>query len=252
MTPIPRYQELSDEDVERASLDDLRAAYRTLRDHHIAETAALISRRDEFTRRRDELLKSPEDLTKTHTLVNRADEFIDRLGSENARLSEIVDFMQNDYSPLGGRGCALCVYVDGQFVRACALHRWEDTAAKVLASRASDPEDPATADHLTDIELAAWAASVDLYDESMRTSYLRMIVDELEDRRHAEVLFAEIDREFQDVDCPTCDDGGADNCETHKAIVRQWRSARAALCDLARIHRSYLLSLNAPDEGDPK
>ena len=240
MTSIPRHQELSDDDVERASLDDLRAAYRSLRDHHIAETTALISRRDDLTRRRDELLtETNEDLT-------------DRLGSENARLSEIVDFMQNHYSPLGGRGCALCVYVDGRFVRACALHRWEDTAAKVLASRAADPEDPTTADHLTDRELAAWAASVDLYHESMKTSYLRMIVDELEDRRHAEVMFAEIDRQFQDVDCATCDDEGADHCETHKALVRQWRSARAALCDLARIHRSYLLCLNAPDGGDPK
>ena len=226
MTSIPRHQELSDEDVERTSLDDLRAAYRSLRDHHVAETAALISRRDAET--------------------------IDRLGAENARLSKIVDFMQNHYSPLGGRGCALCVYEDGRFVRACALHRWEDTAAKVLASRAADPEDPSTADHLTDEELAAWAESVGLYHESLKTSYLRMIVDELQDRRVAEVMFAEIDREFQDVDCPTCDDEGADNCEEHTMLVRQWRSARAALCDLARIHRSYLLCLNAPGGGDPK
>ena len=161
MTSIPRHQELSDEDVERASLDNLRAAYRSLRDHHV-------------------------------------------------------------------------------------------TAAKVLASRAADPEDPSTADHLTDEELATWAEGVNLYDESMKTSYLRMIVDELEDRRHAEVMFAEIDRQFQDVDCLTCDDEGADHCETHKTLVRQWRSARAALCDLARIHRSYLLCLNAPGRGDPK
>ena len=258
--PVTRHLELSDNAVEIATPEELRTAYRALRNHHIAETAALISRRDDLTRRRDEqLAKDQEILGQSQKLIERADqimrsdaETIDRLGSENARLSEIIHFMQNHYSPLGGRSCALCVYADGRFVRACALHRWEDVAAKVLATRAADPEDPTTADHLTDEELATWAEGVGLYHESMKTSYLRMIVDELEDRRHAEVMFAEIDRQFQDVDCPTCDDEGADHCETHKTLVRQWRSARAALCDLARIHRSYLLCLDAPGGGDPK
>ena len=242
-TQIQHHQELSDEDVDRASIDDLRAAYRALRDHHIAETTALISRRDDLTRRRDaQLAKNQHVLTESQKLIERADaimtsdqETLDRLGTENARLSEIIDYMQNRYSPIGGRSCALCVYVEGRFIRPCALHRWEDTTAKVLASRAADPEDPLTTDQLSDGELATWAASVDVHTE----------------RRDAELIFAEVDRQFQEVDCRTCDDEGADNCEVHKLLVRQWRSARAALCDLARIHRGYLRSLNAPNGGDP-
>lgn len=244
---VPRHQELSDDQIESASIEDLRAAYRSLRAHHVAETTALIARRDD----------------------------IDRLGSENARLTEIIDFMQNHYSPIGGRGCALCVYVEGRFVRPCALHRWSldldlwftergDTAAKVLASRATDPDklltarnlfdraaDPAVRDHLSDKDLTAWAERAGVYEASMEGSCLRAIVDELHERRDAEALFAEVDRQFQEVDCRTCDDEGADHCEAHKLLVRQWRSTRAALCDLARIHRAYLRSLNAPNGGDP-
>jgi hypothetical protein len=257
---LRRHHELSDDDIERASPDELRDAYRELRAHHIAETTALMSRRDDLTRRRDDqLIKSNEQMAASQKLIEEAARIInhdeaamDQLGSENARLSEIVDFMQNRYSPLGGRGCALCVYVDGRFIRSCALHRWDDVTAKVLASRAADPEDPTAIDHLSNEELAAWAESVGLYQEQLEHSYLRLIVDELRDRRDAEVLFAEIDRQFQEVDCRTCDDEGADNCEEHQSIVRQWRSARAALCDLVRIHRSYLLSLTAPDGGDPQ
>ena len=171
MTIVARHQELSDDQVESASLDELRAAYRALREHHIAETTALISRRDDLTRRRDEqLAKDQEVLGQSQKLLERADqimrgdaETIDRLGAENAQLSV-----------------------------------------------------------------------------------------ELLERRAAETIFVEIDRQFQEVDCRTCDDAGADNCEKHKLLVRQWRSARAALCDLARLHRGYLLSLNAPSGGDPR
>lgn len=272
--PVARHQELSDEQIEEASLDELRAAYRALRVHHIVETTALISRRDDLTRRRDEqiaknnvqLVEGQKLMEQANTIMRRDEEVIDRLGSENARLSEIIDFMRNHYSPIGGRGCALCVYEEGRFIRPCALHRWDDTAAKVLASRATDPderltgrnlfdcpnsEEAATLDHLSDGELAAWAERAGVYQETMEGSYLRLIVDELRERRSAEALFAEVDREFQGVDCATCDDEGADNCEKHKLLVRQWRSTRAALCDLARLHRGYLRSLSAPDGGDP-
>jgi hypothetical protein len=273
MTVVPRHQELSDDQVEGASIDELRAAYRSLRAHHIAETTALIERRDDLTRRRDEqLAMASENLAKSQKLIEQADaivrrdeEVIDRLGSKNEQLTEIIDFMRNHYSPIGGRGCALCVYEEGRFIRSCALHRWDDTAAMVLASRATDPderiternlfdstpEDPSTLDHLSDGELAAWADRVSLYQASLEGSYLRLIVDELRERREAEAIFAEVDRQFQALDCPTCDDQGADNCEAHKLLVRQWRSARAALCDLARLHRAYLRSLSAPGGGDP-
>lgn len=260
MTVVPRHQELSDDQVEEASLDDLRAAYRALRDHHIAETAALISRRDDLTRRRDEqLTKNSETLAQSQKLIEQADtimrrdeEVIDRLGSENARLSEIIDFMRNHYSPIGGRGCALCVYEEGHFIRPCALHRWGDTAATIFASRAYDPAHEAPCTYLSDEALDAWVQSFDLYEESMAASYLRAIVDELRDRLDAEALFAEVDRQFQAVNCSRCDDAGADNCEEHKLLVRQWRSTRAALCDLARLHRGYLRNLSAPNEGDLK
>jgi hypothetical protein len=86
----------------------------------------------------------------------------------------------------------------------------------------------------------------------MDRSFLRQIIDDLRERRTAETMFTEIDRQFQEVNCRTCDDAGADNCAKHKLLVQQWRSARAALCDLARLHRGYLQSLNAPSGGDPQ
>ena len=43
---IQRHRELSDAEVAGASLEDLRVAYRSLRDHHVAETTALVARRD--------------------------------------------------------------------------------------------------------------------------------------------------------------------------------------------------------------
>ena len=257
---VARHQELSDDQVASASLNELRAAYRALREHHIAETTALISRRDDLTRRRDDqLAKGQEVLGQSQKLIERADqimrsdgETIDRLGTENARLSEIIDFMRHHYSPIGGRACALCVYDEGRFVKPCALHRWDDRVAKVLASRAGAADDPATLDYVSDDELTAWVGLAGIDEASMEGAYLRQIIDELRERRAAEAIFAEVDRKFQDVDCRTCDDTGADNCAAHKLLVRQWRSARAALCDLTRLHRGYLLSLNAPHGGNPR
>lgn len=261
-TQIQHHQELSDEDVDRASIDDLRAAYRALRDHHVTETTALISRRDDLTRRRDEqLANSHEIIADSQKLIEQADaimrnneEVIDRLGSENARLSEIVEFMQKRYSPIGGRSCALCVYVDGRFVRPCTMHRFgHDQAATLCAERPADPTDPKTPDGLSDEELETWADANGIYEDAMKGTCLRMVVDELRERRDAEILFVELDRKFQDVvDCAACDDGGPDGCEDHKALIRSWRAARSALCDLARIHRGYLMSLNAPGGGDPR
>ena len=132
-TILGRHQELSDDEIDQTSLEDLRGAYRSLRDHHVAETTALVSRRDDLTRRRDALLaknqtilaESQRLITTASTIMSSDEKRIDHLTEENARLSEIIDFMRNRYSPLGGRSCALCVYEDGRFIRACALHRWE-------------------------------------------------------------------------------------------------------------------------------
>lgn len=210
MTKIRTYVELSDEDVQRAPADELRAAYRALRDHRAAEAA------------------------------------------ESARLAEIVGYMTDRYSPLGGRGCALCVYDDGRFVRPCAVHRWEDVTAKVLARRTADPEDPSFETHLSEAELAAWTASAAIDEPHLEGTNLRAVLDELRERRDAELLFVEVDRQLQDViDCTACDDGGPDGCAQHHGLIWQWRNARSALCDLARIHRGYLLCLNAPSGGDP-
>ena len=81
---------LSNDKIEQASPEELRAAYRGL----LAETTAVAARHGDLARR-------------------------------YADLAEVVDFMQNRYSPIGGRPCALCVYEDGRFVRSCAMHRWE-------------------------------------------------------------------------------------------------------------------------------
>jgi hypothetical protein len=325
---LVRHQELSDVEVACASIEDLRAAYIGLREHHIAETSALISRRDDLTRRRDEqLAKSSETLAASQALVERADaimrtdeETIERLGEENRRLSEIIDFMQNRYSPLGGRGCALCVYDDGRFVRACAMHRWsmesndhvpaaqpdgwqacdrehrappcedpncycEELAFKadeivpglghlvragaiaagtsitigahiipaLHAIRAADPREPTTEPHLSAAELTAWGKLCGVDQPAMEETFLRYIFDELHERRDAESLFVELDRRFQAiVDCEGCATGGPDGCEEHESLIQSWRHARSALCDLARIHRGHMLSLNAPSGGDPR
>ena len=130
--PVHRHRELSDEDLDRASIEELRAAYRSLREHHVAETTALLSRRDDVTRRRDEIHAETQKLLERAEAIMRSDEeTIDRLGADNARLSEIIDFMRNHYSPLGGRGCALCIYEEGRFLRPCALHRWDDDLEKI-------------------------------------------------------------------------------------------------------------------------
>jgi hypothetical protein len=212
--PIKRHQELSDVEIDQTTIDDLRAAYRTLRDHHVAETTALISKHkglaqkyEDLSRRCEEMLaKSSNTLAVSRQLVERT-----------------ATIVREDEKAL-------------------------DDAAKILASRAADPADLGTTDHLSDDELATWAEQTGAQDGT----YLRMVLDELRERRDAEVLFAEIDREFQSVDCETCDDEGADHCAEHAPIVKRWRSTRAALCDLARIHRGYLRSLNAPDSGDPQ
>lgn len=43
---VPKFQELSDEQIESATLDELRAAYRALLAHHIAETEQLWQKLD--------------------------------------------------------------------------------------------------------------------------------------------------------------------------------------------------------------
>lgn len=225
---IAQHQELSDEDISRATPDALRTAYRALRERHVTETTALASRRDDLTRRRDEQLANcHEIIEESQKLIERADtimrnheEVIDRLGAENVRLSR-------------------------------ALHHWTKTTANVLARRTADPEDPWATCHLSNEELFVWANRAGLYEDEMKGTCLRAIVDELRERREAEVLFVEIDRKFQGViDCVGCSDGGPDGCGDHKDLIRQWRAARSALCDLARIHRRYLMSLNAPGGGD--
>lgn len=329
---IKRHQELSDEDLERASLEDLRVAYRSLREHHVAETIALLARRDDITKRRDDLIaRGRQQIEEMQKLIERAsvimqrdEEAIDRLGSENARLSEIVDFMRNHYSPLGGRGCALCVYEEGRFIRPCAIHRWYDElrerqksvsnaarsdgymgcsrthaappcedpacyceehahkADQILpglgdfirrgavgpelwieindqilpplrATREADPADPRTPDRPSDDELIAWANRAGIYQPSMDGTYFRFVLDEIRERRDAEKVFVDLDRQFQNIlDCTACDDGGPDGCKEHKPLIRAWRDARSNLCEQARVHRGYLLSLNAPDGGDPR
>ena len=325
---LARHQELSDAEVASASIDDLRAAYIGLREHHIAETSALISRRDVLIQRCDDhLAKSSETLAASQALIERADAImradeatIERLSEENRRLSEIIDFMQNRYSPLGGRACALCIYDDGRFVRACAMHQgsmeggdhmsftpnddWqacdrehgppacedpncycEELAFKadeiapglghlvragviatntsitigeyiipaLRAIRTADPRDPTTEPHLSATELAAWAKQCGVDQPTMEETFLRYIFDELRERRDAEKLFVELDRRFQDiVDCTACSTSGPDGCEEHESLIQSWRHARSALCDLARIHRGYMHSLNAPSGGDPR
>jgi hypothetical protein len=146
----------------------------------------------------------------------------------------------------------------GDFVRRGVLDPdlWIEIGDEIVPSlraiRAADPADPEATDYLSDEELAAWAKRSGIYQASMEETYLRFILNELRERRDAEALFAEADRQFQQVDCRVCDDAGADNCEEHRSLLKRWRSTRAALCELARIHRGYLRSIDAPSGGDPR
>src|SRR5207244_8897919 len=73
-TIIRRHQELTDDQINQAFPDELRAAYRSLRDHHAAETTALIARRDDLAKRcEDNLAKSQEVLAACQKLLAHAD-----------------------------------------------------------------------------------------------------------------------------------------------------------------------------------
>jgi hypothetical protein len=43
--------------------------------------------------------------------------------AELAAAREAITFMRDEYSPVGGRGCALCLYENGRFIRSCKLHQ---------------------------------------------------------------------------------------------------------------------------------
>jgi len=234
-TIIRHPQELSDEEVDHASSDDLRAAYRSLRDHYLTETTSLISRRDDLTRRRDDVLaKSHQDLhaalpgevlaqcqrlmENAGSIMQSDETTIDRLSSENARLAKIGD-----------------------------------TAAKVLAARVADPTNSTMPDYLSDNELVTWLDRSGLQRSALEGTYLGLIFAELRERRDAEAMFVDVDLQLQRlVDCPACADDSHGSDDEHRAILKRWRIARAALCALARIHRGYLRSRNAPDGGDPR
>lgn len=217
--PIARHQELSDEDVARASLDEMRVAYRSLRDHHVAETSALISRRDDLTRRRDEqLAKSNETLGKYQKLIEQADEImrrdeevIDRLGDENAKLNKIIADQ-----------------------RVAVLHvPSSNHSGKFKGERQPLKREPSTVPKLTSAEANGWQACAHVH-AAPPCEDPECYVDELRERRDAEVLFIEIDRRFQDVvDCAACDEGGPDGCREHETLIRAWRNARSALYEHA-------------------
>jgi hypothetical protein len=269
--PNKRHQELSDDEIDDAPIDDLRAAYRTLREHHIAETTALDSRREDLARRCDELSRKCEEmLAKSSRTLTASQQLVERTAS----------ILRDD----------------------------EGIVAKVLAPRAVAPTDLAMTDHLSDKELTAWAEQAGVYSEKLRDTYLRLALDELRERRDAEVFFVEADRALQAVECEACTAMSASDprrvtradikeirsllvhrpvepnastlasfwllgagyierllteietlmsptprcCEEHQDLLKRWRITREALCELARIHRGYLRSLDAPDEGDPR
>ncbi len=108
------------------------------------------------------------------------------------------------------------------------------------AIRTADPADPKTPFRLSNEELMSWADRVGVYRAPMEETYIRLVVDEIRERRAAEAAFAEIDRRFQDLDCGACD-AGPGYCAEHAGLARQWRGAREDLLDEARIHRGYLL-----------
>ena len=123
--------------------------------------------------------------------------------------------------------------------------RWSEPLRLVpplRALRAADPADPRTPDRLTDEELASWARNCRIDEKSMEGTYLRFLVDELQDRRAAEAAFAEVDDRFQALECEACDDlSGSRLCPEHEVLAKQWRRARDELLEQARIHRGYLL-----------
>ena len=210
--PITRHQELSDDTIDRQTISDLRAAYRTLRDHHVAETTALISRSNDLARR-------------CADLTQRCDKMLAKSKNALAASQQLVE-------------------------RTAAIVR---NSEEVFAARAADTADLRTCDHLSDEELVAWATRAGVYNATMTTTYLRMVIDELRERRDAEAMFADADLQLQRIaSCETCAEDTHATDDEHRAIVRRWRIAQGALCALVRLHRGYLRSLDAPDEGDPQ
>ncbi len=137
----------------------------------------------------------------------------------------------------------------------------ESAVAILFAPRAADPADPKTFDHLSDEELTTWAKQAGIYREDMVSTYLRMVVDELRERRDAEAMFVDADLQLQRIaGCEMCAGNMHDTADEHCAIIKRWRIAQGALCALARIHRGYLRrlsvgcaeGLDAPDESDPR
>lgn len=125
------------------------------------------------------------------------------------------------------------------------FERWSEPLRLVpplRAFRAADPAHPRTPDRLTDEELAAWADHCGIFEKTMEGTYLRFLVDELQDRRAAEAAFAEFDEPLQALECEACEDlSGPRLCPEHEVLAKQWRRARDELLEQARIHRGYLV-----------
>lgn len=210
------HQELSDAEIDTVSLDYLRAAYRSLRAHHIEETASLISRRDDLTRRRDDILaRDQEVLAQSQRLLEQANAFM-------LRDEATIDHLTSEV---------------------IALTRDRYTTAMLLAPRPADPSAPA---YLSDVELASWLTQVDV--KQLEGTYLRLVLDELRERRDAEAMFGDVDLQLQRfAECEECADDMHATDHEHRAILKRWKIAQAALGALARIHRGYLHSLVAKD-----
>jgi hypothetical protein len=77
----------------------------------------------------------------------------------------------------------------------------------------------------------------------MEGSNLRLIVDEVCERRAAEATFAEIDRRYQELECADCDNALPGFCPEHAPLARAWRRAKEDFLDQMRIHRGYAIDL---------
>jgi hypothetical protein len=125
---------------------------------------------------------------------------------------------------------------------------WAEEHAKIskVLDAVIAPREASAPDYLSDEELSRWVDSTNL--KIPPGTYLRLVLDELRERRDAEAMFVDVDLQLQKLASRDDDASGTD--EERQAVLKRWQIARSALCALARIHRGYLQSLKTSDEGD--
>ena len=178
-------------DLAQREIVDLRANLAGLQLQHstcltdirrmIEEIAKLAQELDQAQAERDRLrLADDGEILNLKTQLERA-EARERVllsgtveGELRARLEqaqETIVYMRDGYSPFGARGCAICLYENGKFIRWCKLHKQlEEMQARERRLREALDE---LVSALDDAERRWFAQDVNAYRSNMVTATLK-------------------------------------------------------------------------------